>query len=81
MYLTLLYHTGMRVDAIVLAVGRDRMRVVVNDRTDTIELRLKNKRWMTESGDTVELESMIPNDRMDMAGLYYHMHHRGAHAA
>jgi len=81
MLVTLLYPSGIRVDAIVLAASLDCMRVVVNDCADTIELRWKNKRWMTERGDTVEFESMIVDGRTDMAGLYYNMRHCAADAA
>ena len=81
MHVTLRNHTGINVDAIVLAACRDRMRVVVPNSADTIELRRKNKQWMTESGDPVEFEFMMADEQLDMAVLCHHVRHSHGEAA
>jgi hypothetical protein len=57
----LCYPTGRRVDGVLLATGRDRMRLAVRGRNETIELRLEQGRWTSEDGVQVELESVIWN--------------------
>ena len=59
MLMILCYPTGRRVDGVLLATGRDRMRLAVRGRNETIELRMEEGRWMSEDGARVELESVI----------------------
>jgi len=59
MLMILCYPTGRRVDGVLLATGRDRMRVAVRGRNETIELRLEEGRWTSDEGVRVELESVI----------------------
>ena len=61
MYMILCYPTGQRVDSVLLATGRDRMRLAVRGRNETIELRLEQGHWTSEDGVQVELESVIWN--------------------
>ncbi len=66
------YDTGKNVDGIVLAVGRDRMRVVVNNCDDTMELRLRNKQWRTEDGEAVEVEALLTDGRTNPSFAGHH---------
>ena len=59
MFMTLSYPKGRRVDGVLLAAGRDRMRLAVRGRNETIELRMQEGRWISENGVQVELESII----------------------
>jgi len=52
------YPTGP-VEAVLLATGRDRLRLAVPRLNDTVELRLEEGRWISETGETVEIESVM----------------------
>ena len=59
-----------RTEAILLAAGPGCMRVVRRGQDDTVELRLSGGLWVSESGEAVEIEAVIPliapgdNDRL-----------------
>jgi hypothetical protein len=57
MLLILRYHNGLRVNAILLTASHDLIRVVVPDCTDTIEFRLRKKRWISNEGCVAEIEA------------------------
>jgi hypothetical protein len=59
MYLTISFGDGRHVDAVLLAMSRDRMRVVIPDQMDTVEFRLVYGEWTTEDGDQIELGSLL----------------------
>ena len=59
MSMILLYENGLRVDAMLLATGRNRMRVVLRGSKDATELRLFKDQWMSEEGDAVDIESIF----------------------
>ena len=67
MLLILRYQNGMRVNAILLTASHDLIRVVIPSCTDTIEFRLKKKRWISEEGCVAEIEAVAwaaePNTR------------------
>ena len=58
MHMILSLPTG-RVDGLLLAVGRDRLRVAVPKSNDTVELRREEGRWISDAGETVEIESVL----------------------
>ena len=62
MQLTLLYPGSRRIDAVVLAANHDRMRIVLPNRRDTVELHLKGNRWTSEEGESVEIEAVVACD-------------------
>jgi hypothetical protein len=62
MQLTLLYPGSRRIDAVVLAANHDRMRIVLPNRRDTVELRLTGNRWTSEEGESVEIEAVVACD-------------------
>jgi hypothetical protein len=59
MHLTILDSTGGRHEAILLAAGTSRLRVVVRGARDTVELRRAEGGWFCEDGEPVEFESMV----------------------
>ncbi len=59
MPMILLYENGLRVDAMLLAIGQNRMRVVFRGGRDAMELRLLKDQWMSEEGDAVDIESIL----------------------
>ena len=62
MQLTLLYPGSRRIDAVVLTANHDRMRIVLPNRRDTVELRLTGNRWTSEEGESVEIEAVVACD-------------------
>ena len=50
MLLILRYQNGIRVNAIPLTASHDLIRVVIPNCTDTIEFRLKTRRWISAEG-------------------------------
>ena len=59
MHLTISFSDGRRVDAVVLAVSADRMRISIPGIDDATELRATQGAWFTETGEPVEIESII----------------------
>jgi len=59
MCLTMSYSDGRRIDAVVLAVSSDVMRMAVPGCDDTVELRRQQNQWLGEDGDPVELEAWV----------------------
>ena len=55
----LLYENGLRVEALLLAGDRDRMRAVIRGSGETIELRRIQDQWVTEEGGIVEIDALI----------------------
>ena len=69
MLMTIRYQGGMRVEAVLLAANRERMRLAVASQRDTIELYKADGCWYTEKGDVIELEALIPFAGTDFAGF------------
>jgi hypothetical protein len=64
MYLLIGYPSGVIVEAVALAKGRNRLRVVVPGLPDTIELKRAGEQWITAEGQPVSLEfAMAIGDR------------------
>jgi hypothetical protein len=59
MHLTISYFDGRRVEAIVLAVSADRMRISIPGCDDATELRMAGDFWISEAGEVIEIESMV----------------------
>jgi hypothetical protein len=57
---TMILNTNnLRTDAVLLAAGSDRMRVVLRNGNDTIELQREGGQWISEDGSAFELEAWI----------------------
>ena len=64
MHMTLNFATGRRVDGLLLAASRGRMRLAVRNRNETIELNFQAGHWRAEDGSMVEIEALIWNGLM-----------------
>ena len=69
MLMTIRYQGGMRVEAVLLAANRERMRLAFASQRDTIELYKAGGCWYTEKGDVIELEALVPFAGTDLAGF------------
>jgi hypothetical protein len=58
--MTIRYQRGLRVEAVLLAASRERMRVAIASQRDTIELHKVDACWYTEQGAEIEIEALIP---------------------
>jgi hypothetical protein len=63
MYMLIRYPVGIIVEAVVLAKGRDRMRVAAAGFPDTIELRRSGSQWFTSAREPIEFEFLMPDPR------------------
>jgi hypothetical protein len=59
MYLLIKYPVGIIVEGVVLAKGRNRMRVAAAGFPDTIELRRSGPQWFTASRQPVEFDFLM----------------------
>jgi hypothetical protein len=53
------YQSGLRVEAVLLAANRERMRVAIETQRDTIELHRVDECWYTQRGAAIEIEALI----------------------
>ena len=51
----------------LLAYGRDHMRVAIPGHEDTVEFRRADGYWRTEDGEQIELESVIMTGEFGIA--------------
>jgi len=56
---TVIIMEGRQVEALLLSVSPDRLRVVIPGRADTAEFRIVDGQWTSESGAQVELGAII----------------------
>ncbi|HEY1337286.1 MAG TPA: hypothetical protein VGF59_07235 [Bryobacteraceae bacterium] len=61
---------GARREALVLAVGENRLRIVVAGQRDAVELRRTYGHWTSDLGATVQLEGIMAHDGIDLARFY-----------
>ena len=59
MYLLIRYPVGIIVEGIVLAKGRNRMRVAAAGFPDTVELRRSGLQWFTAARQPVEFDFLM----------------------
>ena len=59
MYLLIQYPAGVVTEAVVLAKGRTRMRVIAQGFDDAIELKRCGMNWMADGRHTVQLEFIM----------------------
>lgn len=62
MYLLIRYPVGIIVEAVVLAQGRNRMRVAAAGFPDAIELKRSGPQWLTEANQPVEFDFWMSTD-------------------
>jgi hypothetical protein len=68
MHLIISMPNGKRREAVVLAVGENRLRVVVAGHNDVVELRRNYGLWSCDLGE-IEVEAMTADDRIDIIRL------------
>ena len=73
MHMTVCYPTGRRAEAILLAATSDRMRVIVRNSSDTLELRRADGRWISDTGAGIEIESLIASGPIAMENVWSEM--------
>jgi hypothetical protein len=56
MFALIRYPAGIIVEAVILAVTKNRMRVAAAGFPDAFELRRSGGRWLTKTGQAVEFE-------------------------
>ena len=54
------YESGTKVEALLLAASRYRMRVVVAGQRETIDLNRLGESWYAEDAQQIEIEALIP---------------------
>lgn len=59
MYMLIRYPVGIIVEAVVLAKGRNRMRVAAAGFPDAIELRRSGSQWVTANRQPVEFDFLM----------------------
>jgi hypothetical protein len=69
MYIILRNDTGGATEGVVLAAGRDVMRVSVRGLSDTLELRQFDGVWTTGSGENFELDALVADTDRAMSDL------------
>jgi hypothetical protein len=60
MLMTIRFKEGLRVEAVLLAADRERMRIAIDSQRDTTELHKVDACWFTEDGAEVEIDALIP---------------------
>lgn len=63
MYLLLRFTVGVVVEALVLSRSQNQIRLVAADIPDTIDLKRSGSQWFTETGEAVELDFLMSDDR------------------
>ena len=59
MYSIISFQSGVITEAVILAAGKDQMRIAVPGFADVVELHQFGGRWYTDTGDAVEFESLL----------------------
>jgi hypothetical protein len=62
MYLLIRYPGGILVEGVLLAKGRDRLRVAASGFPETIELRRTGSRWITAGHVQVEFDFLMSDE-------------------
>jgi hypothetical protein len=56
MYTLISYSSGIVIEGVIVSSTRNRMRVVAAEMGDALKLRRSGKGWITDTGESVELE-------------------------
>ena len=67
MQMLIRYQSGLRVEAILLAADTERIRVVIKGQRDAAELRRGEAGWLSEDGESIEIEALIPISEADFS--------------
>jgi len=67
MNVTIKQANGQRVEGVLLAASKYCLRVMLPEESDITELRCEYGQWMLETGEPVELESLIADPSVDLS--------------
>ena len=81
MRMTIRFQSGLRVEAVLLAANRERLRVAIPSQQDTSELHKVDERWYTEKGAEVAIEAIIPIPGTEVSRFCTAVHPRTIAAA
>ena len=70
MYMLIRYAGGIIVEGVLLAKGRDRLRVAASGFPETLELRRTGSRWITSGHVEVEFDFLM-SDEHQAESVYY----------
>ena len=59
MYVVIRSASGATLEGMVLALGRDRMRVALRGSPDVVELRRSYSQWFSDRGDLIEFDALV----------------------
>ena len=59
--------TQRRFEGIVLAAGKDRIRVALRGASDVTELHRAYGQWALESGEPIDVELLLGDSRLEMS--------------
>ena len=68
--------TKRRFEGIVLAAGKDRMRVALRGGSDVTELHRSYGEWTFENGEPVNLELLLGDSEADVSRFFERIHPR-----
>ena len=69
MRMTIRFHGGSRVEAVLLAASRETMRVIIGSQRDTSEIHRVGGCWFTEAEEEIEIEALIPIEIVDVSAF------------
>jgi hypothetical protein len=69
MYIILMNETGGAMEGVILAVGRNVMRVSVRGLSDTLELRQADGVWISDGGGRFEIDALVADTDATMSDL------------
>ena len=69
MHVVLSFSKGQPVEAVLLGVGRSRLRLAVPGYNDALELELIGSQWTTEDGEAVSIDAITRSASMDCSEL------------
>lgn len=64
-YTIIAFPGGRQIDALLLSASPDCLRVVIPGRADTVEFRLIEGQWTSETGGKVELGAILVEESAD----------------
>ena len=62
MYLLIKYPGGIIVEGVLVAKGKDRLRVIIAGFPDTVELKREGTMWSTSHRELVEIEFLMSDE-------------------
>jgi hypothetical protein len=71
MQITISYLSGFNVDGVVLSVNGARLRVAIRDWDDAAEFRRCDGLWVSENGDSVEIDWLEPFEKSITTGKLF----------